>query len=119
METIRTHIQYWMIRYDGQQISTEQTEKVQTEFTSVALLGTVSCGVPTLEEEYIEEYVSLPVSMFGNGTFFLLRANGESMIDAGISPGAIRSHGWRYCCCPGSKREHAEALFCRHFVNGK
>ena len=30
-----------MIRYDGQQISTEQTEKVQTEFTSVALLGAV------------------------------------------------------------------------------
>ncbi len=28
-----------MIRYDGQQISTEQTEKVQTEFTSVALVG--------------------------------------------------------------------------------
>lgn len=78
-----------MISYDGQQISTEQTEKVQTEFTSVALLGTVSCGVPTLEEEYAEEYVSLPVSMFGNGTFFLLRANGESMIDAGIAPGDL------------------------------
>ena len=60
-----------MIRYDGQQISTEQTEKVQTEFTSVALLGAVSCGVPTLEEEYAEEYVSLPVSMFGNGTLML------------------------------------------------
>ena len=69
-----------MIRYDGQQISTEQTEKVQTEFTSVALLGAVSCGVPTLEEEYAESYVSLPVSMFGNGTFFLLRANGESLV---------------------------------------
>lgn len=27
-----------MIRYDGQQISTEQTEKVQTEFTSVHYL---------------------------------------------------------------------------------
>lgn len=74
-----------MIRYDGQQISTDQTEKVQTEFTSVALLGTVSCGVPTLEEEYIEEYVS----MFGKGTFFLLRAKGESMIEAGISPGDL------------------------------
>ena len=37
-----------MIRYDGQQISTEQTEKVQIEFTRVALLGAVSCGVPTL-----------------------------------------------------------------------
>ena len=46
-----------MIRYYGRQISTEQTEKVQTEFTSAALLGAVSCGVPTLEEEYIEEYM--------------------------------------------------------------
>lgn len=78
-----------MNEYDGQQISTEQTEKVQTEFTSVALLGAVSCGVPTLEKEYIEEYVSLPASMFGKGTFFLLRARGESMIEAGISPGDL------------------------------
>ena len=39
-----------MISYGGQQISTEQTEKVHTEFTSVALLGAVSCGVPMLDE---------------------------------------------------------------------
>ncbi len=78
-----------MIRYDGQQISTEKTEKVQTELTSVALLGSVSCGVPTLEEEYAKEFVSLPVSMFGKGTFFMLRASGESMIDAGISTGDL------------------------------
>ena len=38
--------------------------------TSVALLGAVSCGVPTLEEEYIEEYVSLPASMFGKCIMF-------------------------------------------------
>ena len=78
-----------MIRYDGQQISTEKTEKVQTALTSVALLGSVSCGVPTLEEEYAKEFVSLPVSMFGKGTFFMLRASGESMIDAGISTGDL------------------------------
>ena len=78
-----------MIICDGQQISTEQTEKVQTEFTSVALLGAVSCGVPTLEREDAEKYVPLPVSMFGKGTFFLLRAKGESMIEVGISPGDL------------------------------
>lgn len=55
----------------------------------MALLGAVSCGVPTLEEEYIEEFVSLPVSMFSKGTFFLLRAKGESMIDVGISLGDL------------------------------
>ena len=33
--------------------------------------------------------MSLPASMFGKGTFFLLRAKGESMIDAGLSPGDL------------------------------
>lgn len=47
-------------------------KKVQTEFTSVELLGAVSCGIPTLEEEYAESYVSLPVSMFGNEFFSYL-----------------------------------------------
>lgn len=36
------------------------------------------------EEESIEEYVSLPVSMFGKGDFYILRAKGDSMVDAGI-----------------------------------
>ena len=42
----------------------------------------VATSTNLLEEEYIEEYVSLPASMFGKGTFFLLRAKGESMIEA-------------------------------------
>lgn len=29
-------------------------------------------------------YVSLPVSMFGKGDFYILRAKGDSMVDAGI-----------------------------------
>ena len=78
-----------MIRYDGQQISTDKTDKIRTDLTSVVLLASVSCGVPTLEEEYAEEYVSLPQALFGKGTFYLLRANGESMIDAGIEPGDL------------------------------
>lgn len=78
-----------MIRYDGQKISTDKTDKIRTDLTSVVLLGSVSCGVPTLEEEYAEEYVSLPQALFGKGTFYLLRANGESMIDAGIEPGDL------------------------------
>lgn len=40
-------------------------------------VGSVSCGMPQLEEEYIEEYVSLPVSLFGEGEFFILRASGD------------------------------------------
>lgn len=78
-----------LIRYDGKQIITDRTEKASTELTSVAILGSVSCGSPLLEEEHIEEYVQLPVSLFGRGSFYIVRANGTSMVDAGISDGDL------------------------------
>lgn len=55
------------------------------------LLGAydISCGLPNIAEEHIEEYVSLPESMFGSGEFYILRARGESMIEAGIDPGDL------------------------------
>lgn len=51
---------------------------------SVPLLGQIACGIPKYAEENIEEYVRLPVSLIGKGEFFLLRAYGDSMIEAGI-----------------------------------
>ena len=57
-------------------------KKQQTEM--VPILGRIACGIPKFAEENIEDYVRLPVSMFGRGDFFLLRAYGDSMINAGI-----------------------------------
>ena len=78
-----------MIRYDGHEIITSMSGKQQTELTGAAVLGVVSCGLPQLEEEYIESYVALPTSLFGNGQFFILRANGDSMTEAGIDDGDL------------------------------
>ena len=69
------------------EIVTERTNKISLLTKPAAVLGSVSCGMPQLEEEYIEEYVSLPVSLFGEGEFFILRASGDSMIGAGINSG--------------------------------
>lgn len=55
----------------------------------VPVLGAVSCGVPKFAEENVEEYVKLPASLFGKGDFFILRANGDSMIRAGIDDGDL------------------------------
>ena len=33
--------------------------------------------------------MQLPVSLFGRGSFYIVRANGMSMIDAGISDGDL------------------------------
>ncbi len=78
-----------MIEYDGENVLTDKIGKVNVEMTSVAVLGSISCGVPQLEEEYAEEFVTLPVSMFGKGEFYFLRANGDSMIESGIENGDL------------------------------
>lgn len=78
-----------MISYDGREIRTELTEKVMPNMNRAAILGSVSCGVPKFASENIEEYISLPESLFGRGEFFILKANGDSMIDAGINDGDL------------------------------
>ena len=65
-------------------ISTLKSKENPKPTVKVAVLGRVSCGIPKFAEENIEEYVRLPVALFGRGAFFILRANGDSMIDAGI-----------------------------------
>lgn len=55
----------------------------------VPLLGAVACGLPRFAEENIEEYIPLPAALFGRGEYFLLRAKGESMIEAGIGDGDL------------------------------
>ena len=80
-----------LISYDGKRISNDRIEKLNSNSGVIraAVVGSIACGIPNLAEENVEEYVSLPKSMFGDGEFFILRANGESMIDAGIETGDL------------------------------
>ena len=79
-----------MIEYTGHRnIATKRNSNTAAETNGVPVLGAVSCGVPKFAEENIEEYVRLPVALFGKGDFFLLKASGDSMIDAGIDDGDL------------------------------
>ena len=51
--------------------------------------GTVKCGIPADPFVDITETVSLPRSWVGEGDFFLLEADGESMKNAGVDPGDL------------------------------
>lgn len=53
------------------------------------LVGQVACGAPILANEDIEDNVALPTSIFGDGETYLLKAKGNSMIDAGINSGDL------------------------------
>ena len=78
-----------MLSYDGKELIIDKIRKTNKSTVNVAVVGSIACGISNLAEENIEEYVSLPKSMFGEGEFIILRANGESMVDAGIETGDL------------------------------
>ena len=94
----KSRVSYYMVamrnegilEYDGtRNITSTSSKQDASGFPRVPVLGAVSCGIPKFAEENIEEYVKLPVSMFGKGDFFVLRAKGDSMINAGIDDGDL------------------------------
>ena len=78
-----------MIDYHSGEIMTDKIRKMNTDFINAGILGAVPCGTPEIMEECVEEYISLPASVFGQGEFYLLRASGDSMINAGIDSGDL------------------------------
>ena len=78
-----------LLSYDGKKIETPVTRKANADVTMTPILGSIACGAPEYAEENFESYVALPTALFGSGEYFLLRARGESMIEAGIEPGDL------------------------------
>ena len=53
----------------------------------VDAVGEINCGEPALEEANLLYRTSLPTAIFGKGPFYILKAKGDSMVDAGIESG--------------------------------
>ncbi|MBR1710992.1 MAG: hypothetical protein IJ719_19540 [Clostridia bacterium] len=60
------------IEYNGQTILTPKIRALQHGITQVGIVGSIACGLPTSAEERLEEYVSLPTSMVGDGDVYIL-----------------------------------------------
>ena len=76
-----------MIQYDGKDIITNISERINKAVNNTPIVGRVVCGDPVEEESLVEEYVDLPTSIFGSGELFILEAYGDSMDLAGIDAG--------------------------------
>ena len=79
------------INYDGKNrtINSDSIGKYNSSVIQAAILGSVHCGEPQFEEENIEAYVNLPSQIFGRDDCYILRASGDSMLDAGIDDGDL------------------------------
>jgi repressor LexA len=96
-----------LLDYSRGILSAPKSAKMKTDYISAPLVGSIRCGSPDEEQEYVEEYVSLPVSMFGKGDFYILRAKGDSMVDAGIDEDDLLVIERN---CPASKGDIVVAL---------
>jgi repressor LexA len=55
--------------------------------TFVPVVGRIAAGGPVLAEQAIEDVFPLPKALVGEGTLFLLKVSGESMVEAAICDG--------------------------------
>lgn len=86
---IKEMVERGIIARSSGEYETEVISKMNMDTVPVAVVGSVSCGPLTFAEENIEEYIKLPTSLLGQGKFFILHANGQSMIGAGIEDGDL------------------------------
>lgn len=79
------------ISYDGKNrtIESDSIVKHDANMIQAAIIGSVHCGEPQFEEENIESYINLPSQIFGKDDCYILRASGDSMVDAGIDDGDL------------------------------
>jgi repressor LexA len=57
------------------------------EAAYVPLVGRIAAGGPILAEQYVDDVFPLPRQLVGEGTLFLLKVAGDSMINAAIADG--------------------------------
>jgi repressor LexA len=67
----------------------EQSPAAETSVLQLPLVGQIAAGAPLLAEEHVEDYVGMPEELTRGGADFLLRINGDSMIEAGILAGDL------------------------------
>lgn len=69
------------------EICDDSFNMVRTETVSIPIVGQVAAGQPILAEQNIENYFPVPMEYVPKGEAFILKVNGDSMINIGIMNG--------------------------------
>ena len=71
----------------GVLVAGEPENEPQAKPAYVPVVGRIAAGGPILAEESIEDVFPLPKEIVGDGTLFLLKVVGDSMVDLAITDG--------------------------------
>lgn len=80
-----------MIKKEGRSLKLVGTHSTQSISTiNIPLVGSVACGMPIFAEENIETLIPVSTALAKTGSkYFILRAKGTSMNNAGINDGDL------------------------------
>lgn len=76
-----------MIKQDGNKKRSVSVNKVRAKSNYVPLVGNISAGTGILAVENVEGEYPLPLDIFTGSDLFMLRVEGNSMINVGINDG--------------------------------
>ena len=62
-------------------------EAPRVDGIAIPLLGRIAAGTPTMAEQHVESYLTVPMGFATGGEHFALRVAGDSMLGAGILDG--------------------------------
>jgi repressor LexA len=75
------------VRPEAEAAAAPAMDITSQEAAFVPVVGRIAAGGPILAEEVIEDVFPLPKQLVGDGTLFLLKVVGDSMINAAIADG--------------------------------
>ena len=62
----------------------EEVSNLEMSIRQIPVVGKVAAGIPILAQENIDNYMAVPVDLLGQGNYYILKVQGDSMIEAGI-----------------------------------
>lgn len=86
---INAMIENGMLEYNGdwRTIKTQNMKKKSQDIEFIPIIGSIACGNPLYAEENVVGYMPILKSLLKSGTYKILKANGNSMSNAGINDG--------------------------------
>ena len=65
------------------------TKETLFNVANIPIVGSIACGKPTFALEDVQGYLPINKKMLGGGEFFALIAEGNSMVNVGVSDGDL------------------------------
>ena len=77
------------IFFAKEEVEIDRIRKKDKDNSYLSVYGSIPCGRKNMIDDDLRGYLKIPMKYLGDGEFYVLRAKGDSMIEAGIDDGDL------------------------------